>query len=335
MRCKIQKVLVVGSGSIAKRHIRNLRHCYPNALIACVSSTGRKIEPADVGASMVFADLQVAAKEAPDFAIVASPANLHLQNAKLLVDHHIPVLVEKPLCMASEQFILEEWSEHGHLVRVAYNLRYMPAAQKMKELLDLNHLGRITTVLVDAGQYLPDWRPDQDYRTGVSARRDLGGGALLELSHELDYLTWFFGRFDWAFGVLRNTKWLDIDVEDNVDAILHSEQGLVAHIHLDFLQRQASRSCKVIGENGALVWDLIKNRIDLYLTGCQTETVYTDITYDRNLMYIDQTTAFVKYINGEGQFETSLESAAEVLQLADSIRNSSQCQQPVPIRIGR
>lgn len=331
MSLSITKVLVVGSGSIAKRHIRNLRSCYPDAVVACVSSTGRPINPGEVGASVVYSDIQVAAVESPDFAIVASPANLHLQHVKLLIDHNIPVLVEKPLCMEVNEFEQSQWINHHALIRVAYNLRFMPAAQKMKRLIEEGIVGRVSTVFVEVGQYLPDWRPDQDYRTGVSAKRELGGGVLLELSHELDYLNWIFGEFDQVFGVIRNTHSLDIDVEDNVDAILQQEGGLIAHLHMDFLQHKPSRICKVIGEMGTLVWDLMDNEIIHSQPGGRTAVIFSDSTYDRNQMYVDQIEAFVQYVDGEATFASSPESAAAVLRLVEAIRQSDRSRQAVSV----
>ena len=124
---------------------------------------------------------------------------------------------------------------------VGYCLRYMPSAIKMKELLDQKKIGNIYNAFVDIGQYLPDWRPSIKYRDSVSSKLILGGGALLELSHEIDYLQWLFGSLEVHYAQLRSSSELNLEVEELVDLVLISEIGTVCNVHLDFLQKKASR----------------------------------------------------------------------------------------------
>ncbi|ROT99313.1 gfo/Idh/MocA family oxidoreductase [Marinobacter sp. R17] len=322
--CPVKLALVVGSGSIAKRHIRNLREQFPDSNVICVSSSGRVLDKNEVGASAVAPDLATAISWQPDFAIVASPAPYHLRNADELLAANVPVLIEKPLCASFAEMKQVDLSRHTAGVGIAYNLRFMPAANMVKTLLDDKVVGAISTAFAEVGQYLPDWRPHSDYRAGVSARKELGGGALLELSHELDYLNWFFGPFSRALGVIRCTGQLDIDVEDNVDALLEQTQGLMVHVHLDFNQRQPCRRFKAVGDQGTLVWDLMANEISLLRPGGRVEQVYADPSYDRNQMYTDQMNTFVKFTQGETMFESSLDSASGVMRLIESIRVSSE-----------
>lgn len=319
----LKKVLVVGSGSIAKRHITNLRGLFPDICIVCVSASGRMLDPAEVGASMVEADITSAIRQKPEFAVIASPAPHHLSHADELLAANIPVLIEKPLCTSLSELDGIDLRRHTAPIGVAYNLRFMPAAQAVKELLDDGAVGPISTAFAEVGQFLPDWRPGKDYRKGVSARRELGGGALLELSHELDYLNWFFGPFSRALGVIRKAGSLEIDVEDTVDVLLRQREGQVIHVHLDFLQRQPCRRFKAIGANGTIEWDLMANEVFLLRAGGNAEQVYADPRYDRNQMYINQITAFVDFIQGEARFESSLDSSLSVMRLIEAIKVSS------------
>lgn len=319
-----KQVLVVGSGSIAKRHIRNLREQFPAANVICVSASGRALDKNEVGASEVAPDLATAISRQPDFAIVASPAPFHLRNADELLAAHVPVLIEKPLCASFAETKQVDLRRYTAGIGVAYNLRFMPAANIVRTLLDEGVIGSISSAFAEVGQYLPDWRPDSDYRAGASARKALGGGALLELSHELDYLNWFFGPFSRALGVIRSTGQLDIDVEDNVDALLEHEQGLVVHVHLDFNQRGPCRRFKAVGELGTIVWDLMANEVSLLRPGGCVEQIYADPAYNRNQMYIDQMNAFVRFTQGKAVFESSLGSALGVMQLIEAIRVSSE-----------
>ena len=80
----------------------------------------------------------------------------------------------------------------------AYNLRFLPSLQAYRERIQFGVIGKVLSVRCEIGQYLPSWRPGSDYRQAVSASRALGGGALLELSHEIDYLRWIFGEVAWV-----------------------------------------------------------------------------------------------------------------------------------------
>ena len=320
----MKRALVIGSGSIAKRHIRNLRCLYPNAEVKCVSASGRQLKVSDVGATSIASSVQEAILEKPDIAIVASPANFHLQHAASLIAAEIPVLIEKPICV--ELVELSKFSFDGakNKIAVGYNLRFMPSAKAVKRIIDSGTLGRILTVFSEVGQYLPDWRPESDYRIGVSAQKKLGGGALLELSHELDYLNWLFGSFDALSATIGRSNLLEIDVEDTVDALITRQDGSVFHVHLDFLQRSPSRSLKVISENGTLFWNLLTNEVVLYGPDAVSEMIYSDSDYNRNDMYIEQLRAFLAFASGDGEFDSTISTSIEVMWLVEAIRLSNQ-----------
>ena len=320
----MKRFLVVGSGSIARRHIANLRKLVPECEVACVSASGRNLGPGETGATMIFPGLEEAIAWHPLFAIVASPAPFHLANASALLEHSIPVLIEKPLSDSWDRFtpVAEVFNRHKHLVEVGYNLRYLSSAKRMKELVNSCAVGQISSVLVDMGQYLPDWRPGTDYRTNVSARRSLGGGVLLELSHEFDYVTWLFGKFDQVYCLASKSGQLEVDVEDRADVVLSRQDGVVVHLHIDFLQRRATRICKVIGEQGNLVWNLIENTITLEnLSGI--ETIFADPNVDRNDMYLEQLKHFLTVANGDTNPNVVWEDALYVLGMIEAMRRSS------------
>ena len=155
----------------------------------------------------------------------------------------------------------------------------------------------------------------------MSANRSLGGGVLLELSHELDYLIWLFGRFDQVFCIASNSGQLDIDVEDSADILL-SREGLTAQVHLDFLQRRASRGCKVIGATGTLNWDLMANRISLEGPGGE-ELLFSDPAVDRNDMYLEQLRGFIDVAAGRAAPRITLDDGLAVLDMIEAMRQSA------------
>lgn len=327
----MQRALVVGSGSIAKRHIKNLRHLFPETEVLCVSSSGRKVAPLEVGACKVANSIEHALEEHLDLAVVASPAPFHLSHAFKLVSADVPVLIEKPLCQDLTELEQQDLDSFCHKIGVGYSLRFMPSASVVRDVIRERTLGAILSVKVECGQYLPDWRPGTDYRESVSAQQKLGGGALLELSHELDYLLWFFGEINSVIAQVENTGALGLDVEDNVNALLKSENELLINLHLDFLQRHPTRIFKAVCEKGNLVWDLLENSVILEVSGTTEHVIYSDLSYNRNEMYLRQIKDFVEFSKGQKEFQSTYQSARKVMKLIAAIRSSSDRNQWVEV----
>lgn len=329
-----RKALVVGSGSIARRHLSNFRRLLPDADVGCVSASGRSLSDGETVATTHFQSIATAVAWAPDLAVVASPAPLHLDHACQLLDAGVPVLIEKPLSDSLERVreaapLLARYRDR---IEVAYNLRFLSSARRMKTLIDEACVGRILGLRIEVGQYLPDWRPQADYRRQVSANRSLGGGVLLELSHELDYLTWLFGRFDKVFCVATNSGQLEIDIEDRADILL-SRDDLTAQVHLDFLQRRASRSCKVIGSTGTLHWDLIANQILLGHSNGE-QVLFSDPSVDRNNMYVEQLRGFIEVTAGRAAPRITLDDGLVVLDMVEAMRESAATGRQVALPFG-
>lgn len=325
--------LVVGSGSIAHRHIANLKSLYASSQVSCVSASGRTLTIQETGADKIFSSLAQAIQVRPKFAIVASPSTLHTQHMADLISAGIPVLVEKPVADSLESIAPQQalFQANLNIIDVGYNLRFMPSAIKLKALLSESLIGRIHSIQADVGQYLPDWRPHSDYRNNVSAQATLGGGALLELSHEIDYLRWLFGEFDRVFCYTRKSGHLDIDVDDCVDALFTNSEGTSAHLHMDFLQRHAERCCKVIGDTGTLHWDIMKNRITLRTKDSET-VLFDDPAYDRNDMYIKEIESFASMIDNHTSPSVGLPDALRTLAIIEAMRKSSRTGQVVSLR---
>lgn len=318
------KALVVGSGSIARRHLANFRLLLPKAEVGCISASGRSLAEGETAATTQFQSMDEVMSWAPDLAVVASPAPLHIDHARQLLEAGIPVLIEKPLSdrldrLHDVQPLLDRYRDR---IEVAYNLRFLSSARKMKSLIDEACVGRVLGLHIEVGQYLPDWRPQADYRRQVSANKSLGGGVLLELSHEMDYLTWLFGRFDQVFCIASNSGQLEIDVEDRADILL-SRDGLTAHMHLDFLQRRAKRGCKVIGSTGTIYWDLIANRITRDGPDGESDLLFSDPTADRNDMYVELLRGFIDVAAGRTAPRITLDEGLLTLDMVEAMRESA------------
>ena len=203
------------------------------------------------------------------------------------------LLVEKPLshsCGGIAQLIA--LTERRCLrLQVGYNLRFLSSLAAFRQYVQDGRIGDVHTVRCEAGQYLPDWRPGRDYRTTVSAQRALGGGVLLELSHELDYLRWIFGDIAWVEAALLRQGKLEIDVEDSAHLLLGfvssaGTAGPVANLTLDFIRRDTTRYCLAMGSEGSVRWDGISSKVHHFAAerGDWRE-VFSPPSLDRNDTY--------------------------------------------------
>lgn len=323
------RFLVVSMGSIGRRHLRNLRQLRPAAQLAVLrtrgisSVEGAAPEPADVE----FSSLEQALAFRPDAAIIASPATLHLAIAEELARAGIPLLIEKPLsaCTAGLPRFLEQARTAGLFVAVGYNLRFLPSLAHARNLLLRGEIGDVISARAEVGQFLPDWRPAARYQETVSAQRSLGGGALLELSHELDYLHWIFGvpgRVTARGGTLSG---LEIDVEDVVELCLeYAAPRRLVNVHLDFLQKPAHRSCRFIGTRGTLVWNAIANSIAVYRESLGAWEEIAFPAADGNQTYLDELQEFLAGPGGPGRRLASAGDGFDVVAVVEAAKASME-----------
>lgn len=318
----MKKVAVIGLGNISTRHRKNVKQLYPNAEVIAVSSSGKLSQQPISDADKVFLDIEDAIAAKPDMAIVASPATMHAKHAINFIKAGIPVLIEKPLTasVTEAQNIIETAKQYSVAVSVGYCLRYMPVIQALKDIIHTGSMGKIYNVYCETGQYLPDWRPTKNHRYSVSASKFLGGGALLELSHEIDYLHYIFGDLKPVAAILRSSEELELEVEDLVDILALTSDNSVVNIHLDFLQKTPRRIIRIITENGSIDCDLIDNSLKMNKRG-EEYIVYKDDDFNRNQMYLDMLINFNRLIDGEEHSTISLAEAQKIVIFVEKVKN--------------
>lgn len=270
---KIERILIVGLGSIGKRHASLLRQIAPDVVLIAL----RHRCPGDdmsIDIDHTVTSIESAIELHPQAAIIANPATFHLELALQLAAAGIHLMVEKPIASSPDGVadLIQLCKDRNLVLMTGYNLRFLPSLQKFREYITNGKIGRVLSVRAETGQWLPSWRPDSDYRQTVSAQSALGGGVLLELSHEIDYLRWVFGDVAWVSAIKRQQSDLEIDVEDTVHVVLGFEPdsdvvGVVANLNLDFVRRDSTRCCTAIGENGTLCWNAISGSVDIFEAG--------------------------------------------------------------------
>ncbi|GAC33438.1 Gfo/Idh/MocA family protein [Paraglaciecola polaris] len=320
----MKKVAVIGLGNIATRHRHNLKFLFPNVELFVMSASGRIPKENISECDGIATSIEELIQAQIELVIVASPAPFHAQHSIPFIEAGIPTLIEKPVTTSVEDAkeINKAIELHQTPVSIGYCLRYLPSAQKLKILLGQNIIGTLYNAHIEIGQYLPDWRPNKSYRDSVSAKKILGGGALFELSHELDYAQWLLGPLHVKHTILRTSEELALDVEDMVDIITLTESGAVATIHLDFLQRKAHRKCSFVGSEGRIDWDLILNKLTL-ITAAETSVLYSNPKWDKNQMYLAMIVDFVQMIEKNKHTCIKFIEAIRTVSLIDEIKQQA------------
>ena len=318
------RILICGFGSIGRRHARILHKLFPCYEISVLRS-GYGIDAPELSfITSQFSDLESALSWGPDASFVCSPAPFHQQQALSLATHGIPVFIDKPIGTGNES--QDYWDHLLHLskdlpVVVGYVFRHDPCAQHIKNILNSNILGKVIEADFYCGSWLPDWRPDVDYRSSVSSRSSMGGGALLELSHEIDLAIWIFREFQLSHSYLSQSNLLDIDVEDQVLLVGSSLDSSLITIRLNMCTKPSRRTLLIRCEKGELHWDLLKGNVDLTTGDHNTEVLSHSLSPDDRFSL--QTLRFLDCIYNSGTPYCSLDDGLKVLNVINHAHASS------------
>ena len=302
-----KKVLVYGCGSIGMRHARLAAEA--GASVLCVSSkedlpfpSVRSLVALDEGSPM-------------DLGVIATPTALHGQHIRALLDMSVKfLLVEKPLFASLAESGSLQTEDDRRRIRVAYNLRFHPGLLRLRGLLRGQQL---LALQLHVGQYLPSWRPNQDYRRSYSASHALGGGVLRDLSHELDLACLLAGRWQRVAALGGKVSDLEITSDDSFTLLTEHEHCPQVSIHLDYLQTPARREIVAVVQDGSLRLDLITGTLTCGNTKEQFQ-VARDDTYRNQLRAIldDDLTLCCAFSEG-----------FDVVTLIDAAESAAKCKE--------
>lgn len=300
------KVLIIGLGSIAKKHIKVLREIDAQVkLVALRSSSDSKIFE---GITNIY-NTESIPQEAPDFIIVSNPPLCHFDTLLKIKEYAVPLFIEKPLFSkigSAEENLIHEIQSKDIPNYVACNLRFLHALRIIREKIREE---RINEVNVYCGSYLPEWRPGVDFRNNYSANKNMGGGVHIDLIHELDYVYWIFGAPLCVHSLFANKSSLHISSYDYALYVWVYENFTVSII-LNYFRKDTKRSLEIVCESGTYEIDLLKNRI-FYNHNLIFESNQRGIdTYkDQMLFFIDN------FLNNQTCNFNSVEEAYHILQL--------------------
>lgn len=255
-----KKVLLIGYGSIGKRHSMNLMELKIKPYILTKY-------PDNLNA-VFLKDINGIKNEKFDYCIIASPTARHLDDLKkclALPNKPKNILIEKPLesLYLKGKKIKNVVEEYSLNIFIAYNLRFLDAFNIINKFVK-EQKKNIRIVEVVAGQDLKEWRPSNDYTQSYSAHRERGGGVDLDLSHEIDYTLWLFGN-DFRDKIMYRNKISDLKIDSpDVFKLVLDYHRFIVDITLDYIRKPKERYIKIICENEKkLYYDFVTNTLEL------------------------------------------------------------------------
>ena len=326
------KVIIVGFGSIGQRHCKNLLDESNAEIFLCTKHNIKNFK--NTKRIQNLHSLEKCLKNQPEIGFVCNTNNLHVETAIKLAKNNCHLLIEKPLSNSLKNItsLLSLVKKNKLVTLMGFNLRFHPCLIKVKQLLAKNKIGRVIYVDAENGSYLPDWHPEEDYRKSYSSRNALGGGVVLTCLHEIDYLYWLFGGVKEVSAITGKFSDLDIDSEDLSSISLRFKNNIIAEVHLDFFQRPAQRSCKIVGTNGTLFCDFNRNIVSLYeLKKKRWKEIMNLKNYNLNDMYVEEMKQLLKCVRTQKKSINDIDQGLKTLKIGLAILKSSKTNKVVQL----
>ena len=297
------KVLIVGLGSIAKKHIKVLRNLDSNVEIFAFRSVNSKTN--EDGVISIYNISEIT--EDFDFAIISNPSSLHYSTIKSLTTFGFPLFIEKPVLnsIKNADNLIKLVKDHSVKTYVACNLRFHPAIEFLKKVFETRKPLEYTAY---CGSYLPSWRPEQDYRKSYSAIKDLGGGVHLDLIHEIDYTIYLLGQPTNVQHYLGRKSDLEINTPDIAHYVFEYENSS-AFITLNYYRTDTKRTIECVWDDDTWTINLISSTI----VNSKNEIVFKEDfqildTYKKQMNY------FLQCIQEDTETMNSIEEAIRILK---------------------
>ena len=257
-----KKILILGLGSIGLLHaniLRKFKNVYKIFVFTKRGSNGfSKIR--------YLKDIK---SLNPDYILICSKTSDHFKHLSFVEKKLMnkTILVEKPLFDKNKKLKIKR-----NKVIVGYNLRYHPIIKFLKKKI-INK--KIYSISIFCGSYLPDWRKTRNYKSIYSSSKKEGGGVLLDLSHELDYIQWIFGKIKKIeYAKTKKISNLKITSDDYAN-IIGKIKNINFSINLNYFTKHKQRKIFIDGNNISIEADLIKNTVKIIEKGKNKLIKYT------------------------------------------------------------
>ncbi len=322
------KVLILGCGSIGTRHAKNLRSIGIRNIILCDKDKSRLESLAKIiGTNLLYLDYKKAVRGNKDIsaAVICTPTSYHMDQAMYFAKNKINLFVEKPLShnLYKTKNLQRLANSNKLVVMMGHSYMFEHGFIKLKSLLDKKILGSVYFVTYLQGQFLPDWHPYADYRLEYTARKELGGGALLTLtSHSFYVLEWLFGKIKSLDGkIVTRAGHLDVNVDDSVFLLMRTDDDIIIQSQNNFIVPIHQHKIIIEGEKGRMEFDFVGKKITIMLRNKKDRII--DVDKGPNDRFVKEMSYFLTSLKNNNLDENlNLESGIRFLNKMKSLLTS-------------
>lgn len=319
------RVLLTGRGSIAQRHVRNLRQLCPGLEVAvlCAGEPGDALQPC-----LWLREWKDAAAWSPSAVVIAGVSSDHAGQLVCALREGWPCLLEKPVALTVAQLeavsaAARECTEAASRTVVGCNLRYLPSVQRVASLLRSGEIGPVVRAQFEVGQELRQWRPYRELAGTYSARAEMGGGVVYDLVHEIDMARWLLGPMQVRAAVRGRLGGAGLASDDVHVGLLALANGAPVTIALDYVAQRLVRRFTVVAQHGTLQWDLVAGRAWIERATGVREVCMDPQEFDMQHSYVAEMADWLRGLEDRAHravssLEEGLETARLMLQLAEA-----------------
>ena len=316
--------LVVGFGSIGHRHTKNLISLgYKN--IDIFRTFKNKTKYPKIKKIKIFSNFNKAIlKKKYDLMVLANPTSEHINYAIKGARKKINIYIEKPLSNSLKNIELLQKIEKKNKIKIMIGcqLRYHAGLMYAKKIIEKKKLGKIYSVFCDVGEHLPFWHPNENYKKSYAAKKKLGGGVILTLIHEIDYLFWLFGKFKSVYATGGSLTKLNINVEDTVVSNIVTNSNIPISLRMDYWRNPPTRQLNIVGEKGQLFWDYYSKETTIIYNSGKKIVNKLPKNWNRNYMFVDIIKDFILRISKNKKIKIPLKDGIYALKVAIALKKS-------------
>lgn len=302
------RICFVGVGSIATRHIRNLKEVFGENIKIDILRSGKGTDiQEDVKAyiNSVYHSFEELPK-GYDVIFITNPTKMHYETLQKYSENTKNFFIEKPVFETGKEELKILEKVKGKICYVACPLRHTNVIQYLKNNIDLQDIYSVRCI---SSSYLPDWRSGVDYRNTYSAKKSLGGGVSIDLIHEWDYLSYLFGEPKRVSSFIGKKSHLEIDSDDIAIYIAEYEDKYI-ELHLDYFGRVPTRKIELYCKKDVVEADLIEQKV-IY----RKENRVVNLEEERDSYQKKELIHFFNILNGNCLNDNTIEHACRTLRI--------------------
>ena len=313
--------LIIGSGSIGKRHAKNLfKFGYTFDFVDTNLERKNELKELYPKSKFFVSVFEIGKLNYKGF-FICTPTVSHVELLEKLLEPGSKIFLEKPLSISITDLsnICKDLANKS--VFLGYTWRWSDSLNKLKSILDDGIYGNVLNVQMNMGAHLEDWHPWEDYRNFFMSKKEMGGGALLDESHWIDVMFWLFGKPNFVFGSVEKYSNLEITSDDNVDVVcIFNKFNLF--IHLDLYTRPHKKSIEIICSNCTILWLADENQI--YLNHSDGNKDVLEFSSVRNDMFLNCLQDYLRFVENECLPQCTYEDGIQVMNFIEDIRVSNE-----------